>query len=206
MPTPNFRTRIPMMTAATIYAAALAAGPDVTPAERQKALQYLDQTRDGVLAAVKGLSEEQWKFKPAPDRWSIAEVMEHIAIVEGLFDDSVRPQLENGAPPPKDRNVEQLDALILSKLPDRTTKFQAPPEIQPTGRWTHQEALDHFLGDRRKTIEYMQSATSMRQHTVTHPVLGALDGYEWVLLAAGHSERHTKQILEVKADPHFPVN
>jgi hypothetical protein len=41
---------------------------------------------------------------------------------------------------------------------------------------------------------------------VDHPVLGPLDGYEWILAAAAHSERHTKQILEVKADPNFPAN
>jgi len=31
-----------------------------------------------------------------------------------------------------------------------------------------------------------------------------LDGYEFILFIAGHSERHTKQIAEVKADPNFP--
>jgi hypothetical protein len=29
------------------------------------------------------------------------------------------------------------------------------------------------------------------------------DAYEWILLAAAHSERHEKQIMEVKADPKF---
>jgi len=33
-----------------------------------------------------------------------------------------------------------------------------------------------------------------------------LDAYEFVLLIAAHSERHTKQILEVKADPNYPKN
>jgi hypothetical protein len=34
--------------------------------------------------------------------------------------------------------------------------------------------------------------------------MGKLDEYEFVLLVAAHSERHTKQINEVKADPNFP--
>ena len=29
---------------------------------------------------------------------------------------------------------------------------------------------------------------------------------KWVLAVAAHSARHTKQILEVKADPNFPAN
>jgi hypothetical protein len=48
----------------------------------RKGVQYLEQTRDGVVAAVKGLSGAQMKFKPAPDRWSVAEILEHIALAE----------------------------------------------------------------------------------------------------------------------------
>jgi len=44
------------------------------------------------------------------------------------------------------------------------------------------------------------------QHVFDHPALGPLDGYEWVLAVAAHTERHTKQILEVKADANFPAN
>ena len=54
----------------------------LTPAERQKGVQYLEQTRDGVVAALKGLSDVQMKFKTAPDRWSVAETLEHIALAE----------------------------------------------------------------------------------------------------------------------------
>jgi len=36
------------------------------------------------------------------------------------------------------------------------------------------------------------------------PVASMGTGYEWILFIAAHSERHTKQILEVKADPNFP--
>jgi hypothetical protein len=32
----------------------------------------------------------------------------------------------------------------------------------------------------------------------------SMDGYQWVLTVAAHIERHTKQILEVKADAGFP--
>lgn len=53
---------------------------DLTPSERAQGLRYLDQTRYGVIETTKGPSEDQWKFKPAPDRWSIAEVVEHLAV------------------------------------------------------------------------------------------------------------------------------
>ena len=40
--------------------------------------------------------------------------------------------------------------------------------------------------------------------TLPHPVLGPLDAYQWILRISAHSESHTKQIEEVKADPSFP--
>ncbi len=51
----------------------------LTQADRDKGLQYLESTRRGVVNATEGLSAAQWNFKAAPDRWSVAECMEHIA-------------------------------------------------------------------------------------------------------------------------------
>ena len=82
----------------------------------------------------------------------------------------------------------------------------APPEFVPTGRWTPNEALDHFVKARQNTIEFLQSTPDLRAHVAESPLGQPLDAYEWVLFIGGHSARHTKQILEVKADPNFPKN
>ncbi len=178
---------------------------DVTDSEREQALRYLTETRAGVVEAVKGLSEAQLNFKPAADRWSIAEVLEHITVVEDLALNSVRPRLEKAPAPPVDWDAKKVDAKVLAMLPDRSTKYQAPPQIQPTRRWTPAATLDHFLASRAETINWLKSSNDLRAHVVAHPAFGPLDGYEWILAVAGHSERHTKQILEVKADPNFPA-
>jgi hypothetical protein len=177
---------------------------DVTPSERQKALRYLDETRDGVLNAVKGLSEAQWKFKPAPDRWSAAEVLEHLVLIEEMVD-GILGKIGEAPAGAAERDAGKVDAMILAKVPDRSEKVQAPPPALPTGRWTSAGTLEHFLNSRMKTGAILQSASALRGHVVTHPVFGPLDGYEWILAVAAHSERHTKQILEVKTDPHFPA-
>ena len=52
--------------------AGTAAAQNITPGERQQAAKYLDDSRDGVVQAVQGLSDAQWKFTPGPTRWSIA--------------------------------------------------------------------------------------------------------------------------------------
>src|SRR5437870_12430924 len=68
-----------------IAGATAASAQEVTQAEKDKALQYLETTKKNVLEATKGLSEAQWNFKAAPDRWSVAQVMEHIAASEDFI-------------------------------------------------------------------------------------------------------------------------
>ena len=197
------RLRIVLL-ASTVCAIGAATG-DITQSEREQALKYLAETRNGVIDTVKGLSEAQLNFKPAPNRWSVAETLEHIALTEGLFVQSIRPQLENSPASPPKNNPKDVDDMILTKVPDRSTKFQAPPPLVPTGRWTSAVTLEHFLANRDQTISFLKSSSDLREHRVDHPVLGSLDGYEWLLTIAAHSDRHTKQILEIKADPNFPT-
>lgn len=175
--------------------------------------RYLEQTRNYVIGATKGLSDAQWKFKPAPDRWSIAEIVEHMALTQDLLLGPVRDQLAKAPVSSADRNNKQVDAAVLNGLPDRMSKFQAPEFLQPTGRWEPQAALDRLLKDYARLNEYLESTPDLRQHVIDAPPLKAvskgaydsMDGYQWVLAAGAHTERHTKQILEVKADPNFPA-
>ncbi len=185
--------------------AGIADAQDITTSEREQALHYLTETRAEVAGAVKGLTDAQWNFKPAPDRWSIREVLEHIEVVEDLLNTGIRARLEKGAAPAADRDARQVDAVVLSKVPDRSIKAQAPPQIAPTGRWSGPAALERFLASRQQTINWLKSDNDLRGHMADHPILGPLDSYEWILAGAAHSERHTKQILEVKADPGFPA-
>ena len=54
-------------------------------------------------------------------------------------------------------------------------------------------------------MDYVHTTNDdLRDHFGPHPMLGTLDAYQWILLISAHSERHTKQIEEVKADPNFP--
>ncbi|MBV9268050.1 MAG: DinB family protein, partial [Acidobacteriaceae bacterium] len=183
-----------------------AVGQDITPAERDRAVTYLNQTRNALLQEVKGLSDAQWTFKPAPDRWSTAEVVEHLALVEDFFVTKRGPQLMNAPAGSADRDVKRVDALILDKVPDRSTKAKAPDAIVPTGRWTPQSALDRFVTDRQQTELFVSTNANLRGHVVAHPALGDLDAYQWVLAIAAHTDRHVKQTIEIKADPRFPAN
>lgn len=185
----------------SIPVAAITPG-ELTTAEREHAIHLLEQSRDQVRQAVHGLSEGQLHFKPAPDSWSAIEIVEHLGIVQGFvklrLDD-----LANGAAPDPAKNAHEVDALIEATVPDRTTKVKGPEAGKPTGRWGT-ETLDQYCGLCDHLIEVARSASGLRGHTSPHPILGALDGYQWLLAAACHNERHRRQMVEVISDPNFP--
>jgi len=181
----------------------------LTSDERERALQSFQATHDAFLQSIAGLSQKQWTFKPAPDRWSVAEVAEHITVSESAILGLVQKQIMvSAATPAKREQVKGKDELVLEKVPDRTHKAQAPEFLRPTGRWVTEADLTRAFEDsRRATMDYVRTTNDdLRDHFFDHPVLGTMDGYQWLLLISAHSARHTAQIEEVKADPNFPKN
>jgi hypothetical protein len=117
----------------------------------------------------------------------------------------VQQQVMKAPPRTNADNVAVIDAFVLRQIPDRSVKAQAPEPLQPTNRYgTPQASLKHFVESRSKTIQFVEHTKDLRGHAVASPLGKELDAYEWILFIAAHSERHTKQINEVKADPHFP--
>ena len=118
-------------------AAALAMGvaakaQDVTQADKDRALAYLEKTKTGVIDATKGLSDAQWNFKPAPDRWSIAEVMEHIALAEDMIRGLVQEQImKSPAIAPRDpAELKKIDDGVLAQVPDRSHKISGAGAVE----------------------------------------------------------------------------
>ena len=88
-----------------------------------------------MLAETEKLSDGQWNFKPAPDRWSVGEVVEHLALAESFLADTRQQVMTGTAPTPEQLAAAKgKDALILKAIPDRTQKVQAPEPIQPKQR------------------------------------------------------------------------
>ena len=183
---------------APVFAASL------TQAERDRAVAELTASRQQFLDSVAGLSPAQWNFKPDEKTWSVAECAEHIAISEDLIFGSVTKIVQ--APAEPDKKSAATDDFILKAVVDRTHKFQAPEALRPTHRFaTPQETIDHFKQSREHTIAYVRDTQDdLRGHFFDHPVLKTMDAYQWILLLSAHSQRHTAQLNEVKANPNFP--
>lgn len=189
--------------------AVAAPAPTLTQAERDAAIAELEGSRRAFLDATKGLSEAQWNFKSAPDRWSVAECAEHIALSEGFIFGLVSEKVVAAPANPEKRDAAKgKDEMIVKIMQDRSHKATAPEPIDPTKRpMAHADAVKLFLVNRAHTIDFVKTTQEdLRDHLYDHPVpaIGTLDAYQWILLISGHTRRHTAQILEVKADANFP--
>ena len=191
---------------ALILAMAASSEQALTQHDRDYAMSQLHASRKFFLDSVAGLSPEQWNFKAGPDRWSIAECAEHIAISEDLISGRIQQSLKTPPTPEKRDEVKGKDELIEQKITDRSQKFQAPEVIRPTHRWPDPAmTIAHFKESRDRNIAYLEKTNDdLRDHFFPHPVMGLLDSYQWFLLQSAHTERHTAQINEVKADPKYP--
>jgi len=177
----------------------------LTPAERDRAIAELTASRQQFLDSVAGLSAAQWNFKPDEKTWSVAECAEHIAVSEDVIFGRVTQQIMQ-APAAPDAKSAVTDDFILKAVVNRTQKFQAPEVLRPTHRFaTPQDIVDHFKQSRARTIAYIRDTQDdLRGHFGDHPVLKTMDAYQWILLLSAHSQRHTAQLNEVKANPNFP--
>lgn len=189
------------------FASPLLRAQALTPAELSRAVEYLEKTRDGVIDASRDLSPAQLKFKPAPERWSVTEITEHLAATEPFLMNLIVTQVMPAPARTEATDVKAIDDFVLKVIPDRTNKLKAPEPLVPTNRFsTPADSLQQFKDNRAKTLAFLKETKGLRDHALDSPLGKKLDAYQWVLFIAAHSERHTKQLLEVKADPNFPKN
>lgn len=177
----------------------------LTDAERKFAVDHLNKTRADLIAAVSSLSDAQLNFKPAPDRWSVLECVQHIALTsQGIF--GLQQQT---AKAPNDSNFKDSfsDSVFIAMVEDRTHKAQAAEPFKPihSPYKTLDETLKAFNAGRDSLINYVNTTNEDLRNHVANLGFGKADAYQIILLISAHTNRHTQQINEVKADPKFPA-
>lgn len=166
--------------------------------------RQLSQSRELLRQAVSGLSAEQRSFRPAADRWSVIDCIEHVTVVENFTLQRIRRLLEQ--PPASQPDTNGKDQVVVDRVPVRTTRVKGPEAVMPNGRWADfEELLSQFEAARHSTIGFAEATQAdLRAYAFPHPFLGPLDCYQWLLFLAAHCERHVRQMEEVKSDPAFP--
>jgi hypothetical protein len=174
--------------------------------ERKTAVTILKDTRTDLLKNIKGLSEAQLNFKPAADRWSVKECVYHIAISEKNLWELLEATMKAPANPEKRTEIKITDEQLIKMMEDRSFKVKTTEALEPKNSpyKSLNDALESFKSLRADHIKHMKSTTEdLREHVLQMP-FGWLDCYQLCLMIGSHSNRHTQQLNEVKADPNFP--
>ncbi len=177
----------------------------MTEAERSYLVDQLEQSKQQMLTSIDGLTAAQWKFKPAPNVWSVQECAEHIILAESFLFGATQQMLKTAEVARPSTSTATQDQEIVAKIKDRSKKAQAPEPLVPSDKFaTPADAAQAFTEARDKTIAYAKSTKDdLRTHVAKGPA-GNMDAYQWLLLIAAHSARHTEQIHEVEANPGYP--
>lgn len=174
----------------------------MTSAERERAVSYLEQTKAALLDSTRDLPASDWLHKPSPEAWNAAECVEHLRITEESLCGALREMAAQPAAPEDQLALAAgKEELIVKAVPSRGRKVKGPPGSLPDIQSQDPlEILARFIAVRDGTIEYARTtADPLRTRLHAHFVFGELDGYQWLIFMAAHSERHRRQIEEVKS-------
>ena len=145
-------------------------------------LAQLENTPEILRLLLDGLSGEEANWKPAPDRWSIAEVIEHLSHVEGHGFRS------------------RMDQMVESTLPEMLEYDQEAfaAKGQYSGR-DIEDSFDHWEDQRDANIQFLrgldEAAVIARQGK--HERLGIITVGDLLNEWAFHDMGHIRQILEL---------
>jgi Tfp pilus assembly protein PilV len=184
-----------------------AADSAMTTAERAHAIQLLQDSQKEFLSYVDGLTDEQWNWKSAPERWSVGETAEHIMLAEGLLFSAVQGAVASPVNPDWETKTKGKTEFIEKVMVDRSHKATAPEQIVPHGKLTREETIQKYKEGRARTMKFAEETqVALKEHTFEHPfpVFGTLNAYQWLIYIPLHNMRHDQQIAEVKASPGFP--
>jgi hypothetical protein len=149
----------------------------------------LEATPEILRGLLTSVTEEQTAWKPAPDRWSIAEVLEHMSHVEGHgFRLRAERIVKEEVPA-----LEVYDQEALSA------------EGQYSGR-NVEDSFDHFEEQREENVAWLTSLPARTiSRTGQHQELGKITLGQLLNEWAFHDLGHIRQIAEiVRALVYFP--
>jgi DinB family protein len=162
-------------------------------------LAYLDQQRSILKSAFESIPAEMRDRPPAPDRWSAANIVEHLSIVQtricGILSDRIE-EARSGLS--ADTGTDPiLPTIDYKRMYDRSKRATAPEAVIPTGldatsAWT---ALANS-GSMMRAMLLANDGLALSPVTHPHPRFGVLSVYEWVAFIGAHEVRHAEQIRE----------
>ena len=171
----------------------------------EEVLNYLDAERSDLREAIELVPAELRDRQPGPDRWSVAQVLQHLVIIEqriGMGMTKWVADAKAGGLRPEGKKSSVLMSLDLAVIADRSRRRNAPEEVRPNGELDAASALAALEQTRAALRAAVMPADGLALGDVIqpHPVLGPINVYQWLLFVGSHEVRHTGQVREIAAE------
>ena len=160
-----------------------------------------DKIRENLLAVIENVSDEQANALREGEKWTVAQIVEHIGIVqEGMSRISAKllnEAKENGRY--SEGRVLIGEDFTQKAAGAREQKFEAPDRVRPQGNQTIAESIEKLAESRQKLhdLKPLFETVDCSEHKFPHPAFGDLTAHEWLALVGGHEYRHTEQIKKL---------
>jgi hypothetical protein len=156
----------------------------------------LEDGRRQVVASVSGLTDTAAAARPAAERWSVLECMEHLVAVEQRF----LGFAQTGDTYESLRIDPAREQSLTSGMMDRSTRRSAPDALQPSGRFQSvADAVAAFNEARDTSVRFVQDrGDGLYAIRAAHPRFGELNGIEVIRMMNAHALRHVAQIRETR--------
>ena len=160
-----------------------------------------DKIRERLKETVGNLTDEQANALPEDGKWTVAQLVEHISMVEDGMT-RICAKLLNGAKEAGKMSdgSAKISADFLQKAEQsREQKLEAPDRVHPKSNQTIAESLAKMEESRNRLNELRPLFESVEcsDYKFPHPAFGELTAHEWLALVGGHEMRHTAQIKRI---------
>ena len=168
----------------------------------REVLEHLNTYHAELIDAVDGIPVALRDREPAEGRWSVAGVLEHLAIVN----ESIATRLSTALSVAREAGLAAegeessiLHRLDIASIVDRGRPRIASEASQPKAGLSASAALAHYERSHAQVCDLVQAYDGLAIGSVQapHPIFGALDMYQWLLFVGAHEGRHADQIREI---------
>jgi uncharacterized damage-inducible protein DinB len=179
--------------------------PTVAQEEKIYLIDYLKDTQEKLIHICKNTSKNQAIFTPSAEVWSIANNVEHLALVEKSLRKAVDFSLTQMPSEEEIASHTNSNNYVRKGIGTRGAAVKAPERVMPMRVMEMEESLALFLMHRQENIVFItETEADLHAHYWKHPFIGLLDAYQVFIMLAAHLERHIAQIEELRADENFP--
>lgn len=163
---------------------------------------FVDRNRKMLLAGVDGVSMNLLNRKPDPNCWSVAEILDHLYLVESGISRLIARRAAEARDedhPDETETSSLLHSLDHLHLNQRTEHFDPPPAVRPREGVHAGDALASLAQSHAALHHALQAADGLALGLIrhTHPRFGELTLYEWLVFLGQHEARHSAQITEI---------